>query len=95
MAELTLLEADPYLSIMPSMVGCGVIALARYILGNEVIWPIEMSEVTNYFLNDLIPVLKHLNQTYKNVQQAQQSAIRLKYASLRYIMLMNVVPLCS
>lgn len=72
---------------MPSMVGCGAIALARLILGSAVIWPEEMSEITNYVLNDLIPVLKCLNQTYTNVQHAKQSAIRLKYTSARYIIL--------
>lgn len=67
------------------MIGCGAIALARLILNCENIWPEEMSELTNYSLNDLIPVLKHLNQTYKGAAHTQQTAIRLKYKSTRYV----------
>lgn len=78
---------------MPSKIGCGAIALARLILGNKVIWPIEMSNITNYFLSDLVPVLNNLNQTYKSVQYTQQTAIRLKYTSVRYVMFTNVVSL--
>lgn len=91
MGELSLLEADPYLSYTPSMVGCGAIALARLILGSEDIWPEEMSELTHYSFNDLIPILKHLNQTYKGAPHLQQTAIRLKYKSARYVLFMSVL----
>lgn len=67
------------------MIGCGSVALARLILDYDVIWPEDMSELTNYCLNDLIPVLKHLNQTYKAAPHSQQSAIRSKYKSARYV----------
>lgn len=85
MGELSLLEADPYLQYTPSMIGCGAIALARLILDYEDIWPEDMFKLTNYCLNDLIPVLKHLNQTYKSAPHTQQTAIRLKYKSTRYV----------
>jgi len=81
---MSLLEADPYLSYTPSMIGCGAVALARLILDYEDIWPQNMSELSEYSLNDLIPVLKHLNQTYKGAPHSQQTAIRLKYKSARY-----------
>lgn len=67
------------------MIGCGAVALAKLILENEDIWPEEMSKLTNYCLNDLLPVLKHLNQTYKGAAHTQQAAIRSKYKSSRYI----------
>lgn len=82
---MSLLEADPYLSYTPSMIGCGAVALARLILDYENIWPKEMSDLTTYCLNDLIPILKHLNTTYKGAPHTQQSAIRMKYKSTRYI----------
>lgn len=69
------------------MIGCGAVALARLILEYEDIWPKEMSDLTNYCLNDLIPILKHLNQTYKGALHIQQNAIRLKYKSARYVLL--------
>jgi len=84
LGEMSLLEADPYLSYTPSMIGCGAVALARLILDYEDIWPQNMSELSEYSLNDLIPVLKHLNQTYKGAPHSQQTAIRLKYKSARY-----------
>lgn len=80
---MSLLEADPYLSYAPSMIGCGAVALARLILDYEDIWPRNMAELSNYCLNDLVPVLKHLNQTYKNAPHTQQTAIRLKYKSAK------------
>ncbi|XP_050521594.1 cyclin-A2 [Daktulosphaira vitifoliae] len=84
LSELSLLEADPFLLYTPSMIGSGAVALSRLILDYEDIWTEEMSQLTNYSLNDLIPVLKHLNQTYKNAPHLQQTAIRLKYKSTRY-----------
>ncbi|XP_001942828.2 cyclin-A2 [Acyrthosiphon pisum] len=84
LGEMSLLEADPYLSYTPSIIGCGAVALARLILDYEVIWPENMAELTNYSLNDLIPILKHLNHTYKTAPHSQQSAIRSKYKSARY-----------
>lgn len=86
MGELSLLEADPYLSYLPSMISCGAVALARLILNYEHIWPTEMSKLTNYTLNDLIPILKHLNQTYKGAPHTQQTSIRMKYKSTRYVL---------
>lgn len=80
---MSLLEADPYLSYAPSMIGSGAVALARLILNYEEIWPKNMEQLSNYCLNDLIPVLKHLNQTYKNAPHTQQTAIRLKYKSAK------------
>lgn len=85
MGELSLLEADPYLSYTPSLIGCGAVALSRLILNYEDVWPEDMSKLTNYCLNDLIPVLKHLNQTYKGAPHNQQTAIRLKYKSARCV----------
>lgn len=85
-----MLEADPYLSYSPSMVGCGAVALAKLILDNEDIWPEEMSSLTNYSLNDLLPILKHLNQTYKGAAHTQQAAIRMKYKSSRYILCVGI-----
>lgn len=67
------------------MIACGAVALARLILEHENIWTDEMSKLTNYNLNDLIPVLKHLNETYKGALSVQQTAIRLKYKSVRYV----------
>lgn len=67
------------------MIGSGAVALARLILEYEDIWPEEMSKITCYSLNDLIPILKHLNQTYKNAPHTQQTAIRLKYKSAKYV----------
>lgn len=88
---MSLLEADPYLSYTPSMIGCGAVALARLILDYEVIWPENMAELTNYSLNDLIPVLKHLNHTYKTAPHSQQTAIRSKYKSARYVDVLFIV----
>lgn len=88
---MSLLEADPYLSYTPSLIGCGAVALARLILNYEVIWPENMFELTKYSLNDLIPVLKHLNQTYKTAPHSQQSAIRTKYKSARYVNVLDIV----
>lgn len=69
------------------MISSGAVALSRLILEYEDIWPEEMSNLTKYSLNDLTPVLKHLNQTYKNAPHLQQTAIRLKYKSSRYFII--------
>lgn len=68
------------------MIGSGSIAIARLILKYEDIWPEDMSEITKYSLNDLIPILKHLYQTYNVGQHASQpTAIKLKYKCPKYV----------
>lgn len=78
---------------MPSIIGCGAISLAMLILENEDIWPEEMSTLTKYCLNDLIPVLQDLNCTYKgsiSICTQLTAATRLKFKSPKCVYCIHI-----
>ncbi|KAF6209120.1 hypothetical protein GE061_014863 [Apolygus lucorum] len=90
--ELSLLEADPYLEHLPSLIACGAIALARHCLGYVDVWPVCLSESTGYSLKQLAPVVNCLNDTHaKSFTVTQQQAMKDKYKSKKYQMV-SIIP---
>uniref|UniRef100_A0A0A9W0G1 Cyclin-A1 n=1 Tax=Lygus hesperus TaxID=30085 RepID=A0A0A9W0G1_LYGHE len=83
--ELSLLEADPYLEHLPSLIACGAIALARHCLGYVDVWPVCLSDSTGYSLKQLAPVVNCLNDTHaKSFTVTQQQAMKEKYKAPKY-----------
>lgn len=90
--ELSLLEADPYLEHLPSLIGCGAIALARHCLGYVDVWPVCLSESTGYSLKQLAPVVNCLNDTHaRSFTVTQQQAMKEKYKAKKYQMV-SMIP---
>lgn len=80
MCELSLLEADPYLHFLPSVLAASSVALARHTL-NEEVWPHELELSSGYNLQELKTCIICLQRTFNNANSIQQQAIQEKYKS--------------
>ncbi|XP_050079879.1 G2/mitotic-specific cyclin-A [Anopheles maculipalpis] len=80
LCELALLEADPYLTYMPSKIAAGALALARRAL-NLPMWCKMLENNTGYKVDDLKDIILDLNKTHVDAATMQQQAIQEKYKS--------------
>lgn len=78
MCELSLLEADPYLQFVPSLIAAGAMATARRIIGLPM-WPAVLQRRCGYTLEALHDVCFHLARTLDGAAASQQQAIQDKY----------------
>jgi len=83
LSELTLLEAEPYLSFFPSVVAASAICLANHTMGRQP-WSAQLSESSGYELHEFEDCLHYLYRTYCNAATYPQQAIREKYKATRY-----------
>ncbi|XP_060741708.1 cyclin-A2 [Tachysurus vachellii] len=83
LGELSLVDADPFLKYLPSQT-----AAAAYILANYTItgasWSKALAEATGYTLEDLMPCIQDLHQTYLGAAQHAQQSVREKYKGSKY-----------
>ncbi|KAG5844655.1 hypothetical protein ANANG_G00164790 [Anguilla anguilla] len=82
-AELSLLEVDPFLLHVPSKVAAAAYCLANYTM-NKALWPDSLYAFTGYSLAEIAPCLKDLHKLYLGADCRPQQAIREKYKSSRY-----------
>lgn len=96
LCELTLMETEPYLHYLPSLVAASCVALARLSSGNE-IWPSHMCASTGYTLEQLMPCIKDLHTSWSQVPNSPQQAIREKYKADKWhsVSLMTPPPLST
>lgn len=78
LCELSLLEADPYLQYMPSVIAAAAMALARHTIGLPM-WSAQLQRRTGYALEQLHDVLVCLSLTMTAAPGAAQQAIQDKY----------------
>ncbi|OXB56580.1 hypothetical protein ASZ78_013754 [Callipepla squamata] len=83
LGELTLIDADPYLKYLPSVIAAAAFHLASYTITGQ-IWPKSLCKVTGYTLEDIKPCLVDLHKTYLKAAQHTQQSIREKYKSTKY-----------
>ncbi|XP_034037927.1 cyclin-A2 [Thalassophryne amazonica] len=83
LSELSLVDSDPFLKYLPSQM-----AAAAFILANNTTtggsWPMSLSEMTGYSLEDLMPCVEDLHQAHLNAPQHAQQSVREKYKSSKY-----------
>ncbi|KAM6952167.1 cyclin-A2 [Lycodopsis pacificus] len=83
LGELSLVDSDPFLKYLPSHT-----AAAAYTLANHVVtggsWPESMTEKTGYSLEDLMPCVEDLHQTFLGAAQHAQQSVREKYKGPKY-----------
>ncbi|XP_073525947.1 cyclin-A1 [Phyllobates terribilis] len=84
MAELTLLQEEPFLKYLPSVTAAAAYALANYTI-NQHFWPETLQTFTGYSLSDLAPCLVDLHRTCLNAPNQAQQAIREKYKTPEYM----------
>ncbi|XP_037317974.1 cyclin-A2 [Pungitius pungitius] len=83
LGELSLVDSDPFLKYLPSQA-----AAAAYTLANHTVtggsWPQSMTEMTGYSLEDLMPCVEDLHQTFLNAATHAQQSVREKYKGPKY-----------
>uniref|UniRef100_A0A8C5RY56 Cyclin A1 n=1 Tax=Laticauda laticaudata TaxID=8630 RepID=A0A8C5RY56_LATLA len=77
-AELSLLEADPFLKYLPSQMAAAAYCLANYTV-NRHFWPETLAAFTGYSLSEIVPCLSDLHKACLDAPHRQQQAIREKY----------------
>lgn len=82
LGELSLIDADPYLKYLPSVIAAAAFHLADYTLTGQT-WPESLCKVTGYTLEDIKPCLIDLHNTYLKAAQHTQQSIREKYKSTK------------
>lgn len=83
LAELTLIDMDPYLKYMPSVIAASSLCLARYALGLEP-WPKTMVKKTGYEVGHFVECLKDLHSSYKGAASHPQQSIVEKYKADKF-----------
>ncbi|NXU51697.1 CCNA2 protein, partial [Turnix velox] len=83
LGELSLIDADPYLKYLPSVIAAAAFHLADYTITGET-WPESLCQVTGYTLEDIKPCLMDLHKTYLQASQHTQQSVREKYKSTKY-----------
>ncbi|XP_017777159.1 PREDICTED: G2/mitotic-specific cyclin-A [Nicrophorus vespilloides] len=84
LSELALLEAEPTLEIMPSMMAAAAIAVARHTVGEEA-WSSDLEENTGYSLESLKRAGEFLVGMHKKAPGLTQQAIQDKYKVGKYL----------
>uniref|UniRef100_G1SIX8 Cyclin-A2 n=1 Tax=Oryctolagus cuniculus TaxID=9986 RepID=G1SIX8_RABIT len=83
LGELSLIDADPYLKYLPSVIAGAAFHLALYTVTGQS-WPESLVRKTGYTLETLKPCLMDLHQTYLKAPQHAQQSIREKYKNSKY-----------
>uniref|UniRef100_L7N1K2 Cyclin-A2 n=1 Tax=Myotis lucifugus TaxID=59463 RepID=L7N1K2_MYOLU len=83
LGELSLIDADPYLKYLPSVIAGAAFHLALYTVTGQS-WPESLAQKTGYTLESLKPCLLDLHQTYLRAPQHAQQSIREKYKHSKY-----------
>lgn len=90
-SELSLLEAEPTLGILPSEISAGCIAIAKYNLEEEP-WSPELTQITGYKLKELEKTIEFLNLLYTKASGFAQQAIQEKYKHGKYLHVATLTP---
>nr|XP_019591975.1 PREDICTED: cyclin-A1 isoform X1 [Rhinolophus sinicus]XP_019591976.1 PREDICTED: cyclin-A1 isoform X1 [Rhinolophus sinicus]XP_019591978.1 PREDICTED: cyclin-A1 isoform X1 [Rhinolophus sinicus]XP_019591979.1 PREDICTED: cyclin-A1 isoform X1 [Rhinolophus sinicus]XP_019591981.1 PREDICTED: cyclin-A1 isoform X1 [Rhinolophus sinicus]XP_019591982.1 PREDICTED: cyclin-A1 isoform X1 [Rhinolophus sinicus] len=83
-AELSLLEADPFLKYLPSLIAAAAYCLANYTV-NRHFWPETLAAFTGYSLSEIVPCLSELHKACLDIPHRPQQAIREKYKASKYM----------
>ncbi|KAG8454092.1 hypothetical protein GDO86_000652 [Hymenochirus boettgeri] len=83
LGELSLVDADPFLRYLPSVVSASAFIIANYTI-NERTWPDSLVQFTSYTLETLKPCILDLYKTYLSAANHQQQAVREKYKTTKY-----------
>ncbi|KAM5308917.1 cyclin-A2 isoform 1-T1 [Glossophaga mutica] len=83
LGELSLIDADPYLKYLPSVIAGAAFHLALHTVTGQS-WPDSLVQQTGYTLESLKPCLLDLHQTYLRAPQHAQQSVREKYKHPKY-----------
>ncbi|KAM4726257.1 cyclin-A1 [Anableps anableps] len=90
-AELSLLETDPFLQYTPSILAAGAYSLATYTIHTSY-WPDSLITFTGYTMEEIIPCLTSLHKLYISAETQPQQAVRDKYKTSKYCHVSGITP---
>ncbi|XP_049679074.1 cyclin-A1 isoform X1 [Accipiter gentilis] len=91
LAELSLLEADPFLKYLPSQTAAAAYCLANYTV-NRSFWPETLAAFTGYSLSEIAPCLTDLHKACLDAPHCQLQAIKEKYKRSKYLQVSLLEP---
>jgi cyclin A len=91
LSELALLEVEPYLQFLPSVIAASAIALSRHTLG-EGAWDETLQKTSGYCLKELKLCIGFLYDTFVKAPAREQHAIQDKYRSGKYMQVSKIAP---
>ncbi|KAJ8385177.1 hypothetical protein AAFF_G00192280 [Aldrovandia affinis] len=83
LGELSMVESDPFLKYLPSQTAAAAFVLANHTLTGGS-WSQSLVEFTDYSLEDLMPCITDLHETYLNAARHPQQSVREKYKASKY-----------
>ncbi|XP_053317392.1 cyclin-A2 [Spea bombifrons] len=83
LGELSLIDSDPFLRYLPSVIAASAFVIANYTINYET-WPESLVELTSYTLESLKPCILDLYKSYVSAANHQQQAVREKYKHSKY-----------
>ncbi|XP_074651270.1 G2/mitotic-specific cyclin-A-like [Tubulanus polymorphus] len=83
LGDLTLVDSEPYLKYLPSVISAASVCLANWTLHNTP-WDSEMQRVTGYSFADIEPCFRDLHKTACAAPDHPQQALCEKYKSSKY-----------
>lgn len=86
-----MLETEPYLETVPSVLAASAIALARHTFEEEP-WTAEMAKNAGYELKHLHKTIEFLHSMFVKAPSLQQQAIQEKYRSVKYLHVSKLAP---
>ncbi|XP_004577586.2 cyclin-A1 [Ochotona princeps] len=90
-AELSLLDGDPFLKYLPSLIAAAAYCLANYTV-NRHFWPETLAAFTGYSLNEIGPCLNELHKACLDIPHRPQQAVREKYKASKYLHVSLIEP---
>ncbi|RZB39652.1 G2/mitotic-specific cyclin-A [Asbolus verrucosus] len=91
LSEIALLEVEPYLQFLPSVIASSAIALARHTLGEEA-WNDNLIKKSGYTLKQLQSCICFLYDMFVKAPTHPQHAIQDKYKSGKYMQVSKIPP---
>ncbi|XP_075705834.1 cyclin-A2 [Rhinoderma darwinii] len=91
LGELSLIDSDPFLRYLPSIIAATAFIIANYTV-NEEPWPDSLAKFTGYSLESLKPCILDLYQTYLSAATHQQQAVREKYKNSKFQAVSTIEP---
>ncbi|KAK2169775.1 hypothetical protein LSH36_7g15015 [Paralvinella palmiformis] len=91
LAELTMIESEPFLNYLPSVIAASAICLANITLKQDP-WPHCMVESTGYGMGDLNDCIQHMYSAFCKAPHSPQQAVREKYKLDKYHQVSQLAP---
>ncbi|XP_023272396.1 cyclin-A1 [Seriola lalandi dorsalis] len=90
-AELSLLEIEPFLQYSPSIVAAGAYCLASYTV-NKSHWPESLCVFTGYTMAEIEPCVTDLHKLHISAESHPQQAVREKFKNSKYCRVSWITP---